>query len=260
MKVFLTLLLFVTGTNLAEAQILNFEKNRKPGDPELEKTVVGALSLDFSLNNRSLNRDGETDLYIGSNIATNLGYFLKKHAFYSFGDLVYSAVGDQAITSAGFLHLRANFLRNRVLSYEIFGQGQFDEARGLNKRYLAGAGLRFKLVDNDRTIIAAGTGLMFEKEQWNSENKNLLKSTNYISISQKVNERMQVSSIGYYQTGFDSAIDAFRNRISGEFTVKANVFSSFSYTTSFFIYYEDRPILPITKTVFSLTNGFSWNF
>ncbi|MEX0719466.1 MAG: DUF481 domain-containing protein [Balneolaceae bacterium] len=260
MKFLFTLITLCLGTNMVQAQILNFEKYRKPGDPEVQKAVVGELSLDFSLNNRSLNREGETDLYIGSNIASDLGYFIKNHAFYVFGDLVYSAVGDQAITSTGFLHLRTNLWRNRLLSYEIFSQGQFDEARGLNQRFLAGSGLRLKLTDTDRTKIAIGAGLMLEKEKWGSISKTLIKSTNYISLAQAINERMQVSAITYYQTGYDPAIEAFRNRISGELTIKAQVYASFSYTTSFFIFYDDRPIIPNTKTVFSLSNGFAWSF
>lgn len=260
MKFFLTAIVICLSTGLAEAQILNFEKYRKPGDKELYNKILGELSVNFSLNNRSLNSEGEADLYIGSNIASDLGYFVKNHAYYFFGDLIYSRVGDQAITSAGFVHLRSNFWRNRFLSYEVFSQAQFDEARGLDQRFLLGTGIRLKITDTDQTKIALGTGFMLEKEKWDAVNKDLLKSTNYLSFAHRFNERTDVSTIGYFQTGFDPAIDSFRSRVSGEFIIKTNIFASFSYTTSFFIFYEDRPVIASNKVIFSLTNGFTWSF
>lgn len=261
---FLAMLLF--GSSVTHAQILNFEKYRKAGDPALHNKVLGKIDLDLSLNNRSMNSAGEPDLYIGTSIATDLAYFLKKHAFYSFGNLVYSSVGEQEITRAGFVHLRSNFLRNRKLSYETFAQAQFDGARGLEQRLLAGSGIRLKIADSQKSRIAFGTGVMLEREHWKhgdpsvSITKKLVKSTSYLSLTHSVNERVNFTTIGYFQSGYDPGISKFRNRISGEFTFKANIVSTLSFTSSLFLFYESRPIVDIPKTVFSLTNGFSWSF
>ena len=260
LKTFAPFFLLCFCTQVTHAQILNFEKYRKPGDTEKQKSLVGQVSLDFSLNNRSLNQNGEADLYVGTNIASDVAYFLADHAYYLFGDLVYSAVGEQEITSTGFIHARANLLRRRFLSYELFAQSQFDQARGMDQRLLAGGGLRFKLADTEQNKLAIGTGLMLEKEKWESQHKSLLKTTNYISFAHRFNDRIRFSTIGYYQTGYDDMIEALRNRISGEFVLQANIFGSFSYTTSFFIFYEDKPIELVNKLIFSLTNGFLWKF
>lgn len=257
--VFLAALVLVFCEN-SQAQILNFEKYRKPGENEVQKKIIGEVSVDFALNNRSLNQNGETDIYVGTNIASDLARFTPDHAYYVFGDLIYSAVGEQEISSTGFVHLRANFWRKRITSYEMFTQAQFDQARNMDRRLLAGAGLRFKLIDNSQSKIAAGTGLMVEKERWSAIEKSLLKSTSYLSFAHSFNERVQFSTIGYFQSGYDENIEAFRNRISGEFILSAQIIGSLSYKTTFFIFYEDKPVEPVNKLIFTLTNGIVWRF
>ena len=110
--------------------------------------------------------------------------------------------------------------------------------------------------------VFLGTGLMHEHEEWKNperagqlEISNLLKSTSYASAKFKIKDYLEANAITYYQVGYSRVIDNFRNRVSGDVSFLVKITKILSFKTGFNCTYEDEPIVPVTKFVYTLTNG-----
>ena len=176
-------------------------------------------------------------------------------------------VTNEPVVRGGYLHARSNFLRKRRLSHELFTQYQYDRVRGLRDRWLAGGGLRWRWLESDKSSLYLGAGIMYEVEQWQdpeAENKfiqpKLWKSANYLSLNTAFSNQVSLHAISYYQTGFDNSIDAFRHCISATATLRVKLSSKLTFKTSFDGVYENRPVIPITKFIYSLNNGLTVSF
>src|SRR5690606_9299151 len=104
---------------------------------------------------------------------------------------------------------------------------------------------------------------MFEQEKWRFPKTDrlvqadLFKSSNYLSLQSAINEYMDLNLVNYYQTGYDPAIDSFRNRLTLSLILNANLTDRLSLTNSFDMAYEDKPVIPITKLIYTLKTGIS---
>ncbi len=114
-----------------EGQILNVEKARVDKDT----TNIWLGSVGFNLN--VFNRDaGEDDprhfVNLGAN--ANVGYLSQHHGYLLMGRLDYVEVTDDPLIRAGYVHSRATLFRSKTISYELFGQFQYDISRGMRNR------------------------------------------------------------------------------------------------------------------------------
>lgn len=248
-----------------QAQILNVEKVRLSSDSA--NYFLGSAGVAFNANNRSINDDGETVSFVGLTANADFGYISELHSFLLVSQFNYTATSDDPINSTGYGHFRINFLRNRQLSYETFAQVQYDQGRGMENRWLTGGGLRFRLNKTEKNSVYIGVGAMYEQEIWNYPGPSeillttrIWKSSNYISGRFQLNDHINLNLITYYQTGYDFDADYFRHRISGDLNLLINVTSKLSLTTTVFGMYENRPIVPISKVVYSVTNGIIVSF
>ncbi len=260
----ITIILSLSQTNLS-AQILNVEKVRISSDSA--NYFLGSAGLAFNTNNRSINDDGETISFIGLTANADFGYISKLHSFLFVSQFNYTATSDDPINSTGYGHFRVNFLRNRSISYETYTQLQYDQGRGMKSRWLGGGGLRFRLKKTEKRSLYAGVGAMYEEETWNYPGPSeamfttqLWKSSNYLSARFKLNEHINLNLITYFQTGYDFDAEYFRHRLSGDVNLLINVTSKLSLTTTVFAGYENKPIVPITKLIYSVTNGIIFSF
>ncbi|NND95633.1 MAG: DUF481 domain-containing protein [Flavobacteriales bacterium] len=243
-----------------EAQILRINKVSLMAD-SVER-VSGYVALDANLNNG--NSTAEEQITFTSIRGTaDLSYTSEKHVYFIISDARYFKSTGGPLQSTGYTHLRSILLNNNRLSYELFGQAQYDEGRNLNRRLLAGGGLRFRLLEE----LAIGTGIMQEFELWELPgeegiftDRNLTKSTSYISGRVKFSEYVTATITGYYQTGFDRSIDGMRNRVSGDASVDIKIASKFDFNLRYTLSYDERPIIPLSKTVYVLGTGVKYSF
>ncbi|UII29053.1 hypothetical protein LVD15_11665 [Fulvivirga maritima] len=112
-----------------------------------------------------------------------------------------------------------------------------------------------------------GIGAMYERENWNSLetkgeiiNKNIWKTSNYITSKLTINENVGFNIILYYQGGYDYDSEVFRHRVSGDAVLNIKLTDKLAFNTTFTAQYEDKPIIPINNFVYSLTNGFKFTF
>ncbi|WP_299986287.1 DUF481 domain-containing protein [uncultured Pontibacter sp.] len=267
---FILLLSLLYTTPEADAQILNIERSRVERDTA--DFLTGKAGLNFSMFNRNAGRNNPNN-FLQLTFNGDLAYISKNHTYLLLNYYNYLLVNYDSremrntVASNGYSHFRVNLFSRRKMSYELFTQYQTDLARGLERRILTGGGLRWLLYRTDNTSWFAGTGLMHEHESWKDPEQegvtrvaDLLKSTNYISLRSKLSEHVETNNIAYFQTGYDDDISRFRNRISGDLGLTVRLVGRVSMRTNFNFTYEDRPIVPVTKFIYAITNGLQVDF
>ncbi len=246
-------------------QILNVEKSKIPRDST--QYFVTNSALNISVFNRSAAADAPVRFF-ALNANAEVGYFSKKHSYQWINFLDYLVINENPFTSFGYSHFRANFLRNQRISGELFTQAQYDLWRGLKWRTLIGGGLRLKIINQENTSLTLGSGLLYENELWevpNSEEEelirvNALKSSSYITFRADLKEYLSFNTINYYQIGRDDVFKKMRQRWSIDANLNVQLTTRFNFKVSFSAAYENRPIVPITKFIYSLSNGVQYRF
>jgi hypothetical protein len=260
---FLAVILFVAvlAPQNINAQILHIEQQ----DEAVDSASRWNGNLDFSMVLNNQDADTESNFnYLGLTTNLNLGYLAPQTAYLLLNHLNYMTTPKQAFISTGYSHFRINFLRKRKLSYEAFTQFQYDASRGLKRRWLGGAGLRYKLLEKGESTVYAGSGLMYENELWEHSGETtevadirMLKTTNYISGDIRFNKLIHLHTTAYYQTGYHKPADLWRHRISMDAQLKFKLTEKIAFNTTFASTFENRPVIPIKRFVYTLSNGIS---
>jgi hypothetical protein len=264
MKTIFSLLILLSVTVICSAQILKVDKGKLLTDSA--NRFVGNIVLNFDIHNKSATSEEEIT-FVGLKSTTDLVYLSKKHAYISINNIQYSKSTGGPLSSNGYSHFRINFLRTQRLSYETFTQAQYDDGRNMPFRFLIGGGLRLRLNDSEKMSIHIGVGAFNEIEKWkniSTDNsiitKQIIKTSDYVGMSTNLNDFVSLMLTFYYQGGFDKEDDLFRNRVSSDFQFKVKVTNKISLLTSLAFQYEDKPIIPIRKLVYSVNNGLIWEF
>lgn len=244
-------------------QILNLENYRIDGD-SLKKYAVNFNGA-FNTNNRSAAEDSPVNL-LGFNFSLHGIYQPKKHGYIFITHRNFLQINNSPFINFGFIHTRVNFLRKNQLNYEVFLQLSDDNFRGLKPRGIVGGGLRYRIIDTDTTDLILGVGGIYEYENWTHPLNETIYITQFVKSSLNLlfrysaSEKVYIKSVIYHQTGFDQTIKRFRNRYNGTFTVNTKITKRLSFTNHFDFSYEDRPIVPITKFIFSYRFGIGIDF
>jgi hypothetical protein len=219
----------------------------------------------LSIFNRSAAADAPVNL-LGYNIDVNSIYYPGKHAYMFISKFDYLRINESDFLNFGYLHGRINFLRQRKVNYETFVQFSFDNFRGLDPRWVVGGAVRHNLVKKDNLTFLFGVGGLYEFEKWLHPGTgelvevSFVKSSNYISLRLTLNKYVDFNIINYYQVGYDGSISAFRNRVSNSTILNTKLTDRFSLTNTFELSYEDKPIVPITRLIYSFRTGLAINF
>jgi len=164
------------------------------------------------------------------------------------------------VVNKGFGHLRMTKMISSKLFFEVFTQFGFNDFLLMKDRKLAGSGLRYKMVSNDRMNTFLGIGLMQENEIYdmvNEPEKKLLRSTNYLRWNINIAENTELYNTVYYQFS-SSDINDYRLLYDGsiDFSVDENL--------SFFIElnyrYDNDPHGDMVKSYVQLNNGIEFTF
>lgn len=255
---------FLIGQLPAFSQILNVEKTRVERDSS--NYFTGKLGVNLNLFNRPVGTEGKTDHFVGLTGNGNIGYVSENTTYLLLGSYNYVRLRGETQIETGYLHGRVTFNRKQQLSYETYGQLQYDYNRGLELRSLVGVGIRFRLVQSEDVRLNLGTGIMYEHERWHNFQedryikKHIPKMSNYVSIRLPLNPYLELSSIHYYQFGYDQPDEMWRHRFSGDFSLTMKINNRFQLITSFNHTYENRPIVPIPSYLYNLTNGIQVSF
>ncbi|MEM9051037.1 MAG: DUF481 domain-containing protein [Bacteroidota bacterium] len=223
------------------------------------------LELNFDFYNRSATEDEQARFTaLGSELSTV--YAPGEHFYMMLGEVHYVENNAQKILNNGNLHLRSTFNFRKRFSPEIFAQAQYDNFRGLNNRILAGGAIRWNSIVTKDLRLTIGTGPMYEYERWTSPvdqeivEIQLPKWSTNIIIRCSVNDHIDFNTILYYQVGYDENITAARNRFTNSTNLNFRINEKLSFKFGTRLAYEDRPVVPITKFIYSVENGININF
>lgn len=247
----MSIVLFVLIGNLSNAQILNFNKRALQND---SVKWLGQINIFFNAIAQEVT-------------VANMGYNFdvirkfKKHSAMGISKLSFARSNSETLLSDGYVHVRGVFNRNNKFSEEVFGQIQYNAIRGLDDRNLLGVGLRYLLLDKEKYGILAGVGVIQEWENWTYNevltSTSILKSSNYISFYGDVNEQFHFNVISYFQAPLSSI---FNPRVSLEINLNLKITEKLKFTSSFTLYYDNKPVVPIDNYVLKFKNGLGYRF
>ena len=164
------------------------------------------------------------------------------------------------VVNKGFGHLRMTKMISSKLFFEVFTQFGFNDFLLMKDRKLAGSGLRYKMVSNDRMNTFLGIGLMQENEIYdivNEPEKKLLRSTNYLRWNINIAENTQLYNTVYYQFSF-SDINDYRLLYDGSINFSVNEKLSFVIELNY--RYDNDPHGNMGKSYIQLNNGIEFAF
>ena len=164
------------------------------------------------------------------------------------------------VVNKGFGHLRMTKMISSKLFFEVFTQFGFNDFLLMKDRKLAGGGLRYKMVSNDRMNTFLGIGLMQENEIYdivNEPEKKLLRSTNYLSWNINIAKNTQLYNTVYYQFSFSDIID-YRLLYDGSINFSVN--ESLSFVIELNYRYDNDPHGNMGKSYIQLNNGIEFTF
>ena len=164
------------------------------------------------------------------------------------------------IANKGFAHLRITKDLFTNYQMEVFTQYEFNEFLLLNDRYLLGTGLRIGLQKSELSSTYIGIGLMVEKETYDlnsDDEKNLLRSTNYIKNNILLSSNIDLSNTAYFQIASDDFND-YRILYDGGLYFHVN--ESFAFTIELNYRYDNAPQGNLGNSYIQVSNGVSFNF
>ena len=176
--------------------------------------------------------------------------------------------GPDDILNAGYFHFRYRPNYKNKFQPETFLQYQWDNKRGLEKRILAGANIRYNAWRGDKWDVNAGLGLFYENEFWNYTaadttklpaditpiNTQVLKLNSYIRFDWKASEHSNISFKIFVQT----KPNHFAPRIAPNFQWNIDAGKHLGFMINFNGIYDVEPIVPIPKFYFSLSNSITY--
>jgi hypothetical protein len=245
----------------SHGQILNIEKTILEKDSL--KSFIGNLTASFTLNNRSAAVDAPVNL-LGYNLKSNFAFFPGKHRISFINEFNYLKINENPFLNTGYQHIRMDFWKDRKVYPETFTQFQYDNFRGLFPRLIIGSAMRHRMIRNEKITFVFSVGGMYEFERWLHPNTSelidigLWKTTNYLLFRWQISKSADMNTINFFQTGYDRNAGVWRNRYSTEVNFNTQVTDRLSLTNTFSLGYEDKTIVPITKTIYSVTTGLTF--
>lgn len=263
-KYWLNFLVILVMVESSQAQILNI--NTRDVTSDSSDYWLGWLDFYFEVDNRSPTPDEKASL-LSLESTIDLIYVSKSNAYYLSGDIShYEATGDPVI-STGYAHVRVDLNRKKKLSPELYTQFNFDHSRHLQLRYLVGAGLKYRLVDREEIEFDIGSGFFFEHEKWKDLviqdvfiTNDMIKSSSYFKSNIELADHVNLAFITFYQVGYDKEIDSFRNRVSAQVQLEFEISRHFRFMIEGIVHHEDKPVIPINKTIYGIKNGLRYKF
>ncbi|MFO7702613.1 MAG: DUF481 domain-containing protein [Psychroflexus maritimus] len=259
----LTLIVLLVFTQKGKSQVLHTENFNVIVDTT--KSVKGNFAPSFRYRNLK-------DEYIEIANTADVSIRIGKHAFTVANRIEYSFLGNDEILSGGFLYLEYIKLHNKNIAFEPFYQMHWNEVRGLDRKYAAGANLRWTALVKNKTGLYFGVGSLYEFERWNfsgvpddllptnQSNRNVerLRGNAYISFKQSFGDLFDLDISGYYQPNLTNF---FKNhRLASSFELTYNITKYIGLRLLYQNIYDTAPVVPIDKLYHNVNFGITISF
>lgn len=233
-----------------QGQIVNIEDRR----------TVFTDSLGWHENlDIGINLIKNTDRVFSVSGAFQLEVLQKGRRILSISKFKFLDAGDENFINNGFQHLRFNRIFNNWLTFELFGQAQYNEQLFIKFRALGGSGGRFQLIGRPKQRIHVGLTYMYEfdEEKDSGIQHKDHRLSSYLSLSLKFNDIVSLRSTSYFQPLFKEWDDY---RMSSESTLSFKISAHLRFNSSFQYSYDSRASAGAPKRSYSLLNSIRYEF
>ncbi|MFC7358063.1 DUF481 domain-containing protein [Jejudonia soesokkakensis] len=234
----------------ANSQILNAESLRKVTDTS---GFSGAASLNFALK-RNVND------FITLSTDVHVQYKMNNHLILFKNEVDFQKIENEDFSNSLISHIRYNYKITPLITWEAFGQAQYNKINLIDFRGLLGTGPRFKLTQSEKYKFYLGTLVMFEYEEVADGVTPIqrdIRGSSYLSFSLYPSNNLTLISTTYYQPRIDHFSDY---RISSQSSLLVGLFTNFSLKTTYTFVYDDKPAIGIPNSQYSFTTGVSYAF
>ncbi len=233
---------------------VNTEKYRTPED---FRGLAGYIEVSGQI------QTGNTDKAEGE-LDGRLDWKLDKVTTFFIFETEHEWVEGTRFSNKGLIHIRNVVDITPRLQTEVFGQINYDKNLLVEDRELAGAGLRYRLIDGSVGDLSIASAYMFEREKYDlpansihPELVNVNRWSNYLSLYLKVNSLVTFGGVVYYQPMFDNFGDT---RLLNESSLNVQLTKLLSASINFKVRYDSKPPDGIkdtdTKTSFGIALRF----
>lgn len=244
--------LLAVGATTLTAQVNTERLRRTPANTGL----LGSAGVDFTA------RTGNVSLVL-FNLKGRVDFVRRRWLTFLVGAADVGWKDGQRFSNSGLLHLRYNYdFTPRVIG-ELFTQVDYDKARLLDFRNIAGFGPRLILLERNGWTVAFGTDYMYEHEQYVQPtapgasplpDENTSRWSNYLTMSGGVGHRVATVVTTYAQPRFDDFGDI---RVLADGRVSVQLVGSLSLTVSSTVRYDSRPPGGIRSVDTTIESGVS---
>lgn len=249
-KQHLYFLFFILLSCQLTAQIVNIEDKRSQFTDSIQWVEQLELGANFTKNKQEV-------FSVTGKAQIEFVYYDK--SLISLTNFNFVKAGDQSFINEGFQHLRYNSKLKEWLTFELFGQVQYNERANIAIRALAGTGFRYRLFKKERDIAYLGTSYMyeFEEESEIATKHNNHRLSTYFAISWQPKSNIKIASTSYYQPLFTNVEDY---RLSSQTAVIFSFSKRLDFKTTFSIIYDSRAAVGAPKTSYRFLNSLRYRF
>lgn len=247
---YIIMMVTLVATSCIHAQIVNIEDRRSNQADSVALYELLELGVDWRKDKRQI---------FNLNVSAQVEFQQKNRAFISLTKFNYSRIDGENYVNSGFQHLRYNNKLNKWLTYELFGQVQYNEQLYLKLRALAGTGLRMAIISKGKQHVYCGVAYMYEYseetlgELIHQDNR----LSNYLSFSVWPTDMIKIASTTYYQPLLNN-FDDFR--LTTQAKAIYTVTQKMKLTTTFSLQYDSRAPEESVKLVHRLRGGIRYQF
>jgi hypothetical protein len=241
------------------AQILDVDDITPSADSLIFKySVFGSLQIDRPIN-----------FVYNARLGGSLSLSAPKHFLVADFNGGVTISGSQQLLNGGTGHLRYRFLPQKRIHPELFLQGQWDEARGMKYRLLAGFNCRFVLLKKERFESVAGIGFFYEQERWSTDGlalddventisitNQLIKWNNYLQLRYRPSDKAQLKLTGFLQTRPDRFVT--KPRVALLFSTDVNLAKGLALAMGIQLLWDAAPVIPVPELYLNSSNNLGY--
>ncbi len=250
----LVLLLALVWPSTGSAQaILNVEALQADESEEIHAEVSGRLRW----------AEGNTDIFqFGGDLG--IGVLGERHWIRGYAGLEHLEKNEKNILDNRYVHIRYNYRFSDRFRTFHFLQVQANENLFLNRRFLLGSGLRYRLLGGAGSRLEVGSGLMFEAERLDEDrlepgeeaDTEAVRMANLVVGSGPIGEGNRWVTVVYYQPNVKGFEDY---RLSGEVGLVVKVVSALDLNVSLTWRHDSRAPTGLDEDDVGLRTGVTYH-
>ncbi|MBT3232538.1 MAG: DUF481 domain-containing protein [Calditrichaeota bacterium] len=214
--------------------------------------TTGSFDLDLKKGNTN---------FVSYGAGIRLDYWEGIYQSFAVASLKIAEKDETEFLNKSFIHIRGMRRTSKYVTTEMFAQIEWNKFLNLKLRRLLGGGFRIHLLDKSEALsLHLGLGVMYEGEQntiSSEADKNILRSSNYITGGCDLKENINLLTTGYFQPDMSDPADF---RFIMESSLNVEMSEHFTFSTALKYRYDSQPSAGLEDYDLNVTNGIKLTF